>query len=297
MRSARVAISLLLLAMLAACLTARSLAARQSEPESQGCCYPSRIAAYHGLEPSTGQRRSADQAGGIREDIPQKYATRYEAWKREFLLTEAGKNQWAAYENNPTFLLRIEISRDNAEGATTGHYEWNKAGRLIAATITLGYRLDVGYPNPIYFPVMNSLGPESSYTISGVTLAATKLAHEFGHVNRTANTDPRLYQLQSQIIPEYNKIFLSNGRNANDPRLLELARQIGGTPVEIWEDREYWGEANAMTYLRDRFTEERLRCPLFTRIRQTVDLYARNYEGRFLAIAQATPSRKICGWP
>ena len=43
-------------------------------------------------------------------------------------------------------------------------------------------------------------------------------------------------------MPQYNKIFLSNGRNANDPRLIELAKQIGGTPVEIWEDREYWGK-------------------------------------------------------
>ena len=47
---------------------------------------------------------------------------------------------------------------------------------------------------------------------------------------------------------------------------------MGGTPREIWEDREYWGEANAMIYLRDRFTEENLRCPLFSRIRRSVDL-------------------------
>jgi hypothetical protein len=115
-------------------------------------------------------------------------------------------------------------------------------------------------------------------------------------VNRTAKVDHVLYQRQGQLIPEYNKIFLSNGRDANDPRLLELARQMGGTPVDIWEDREYWGETNAMVYLRDRFTEESLRCPLFTRIRRSVDLYAKNYEPRFLEIAQAIPSRKICGW-
>jgi hypothetical protein len=144
---------------------------------------------------------------------------------------------------------------------------------------------------------MNSLVPtESSYKIGGSTLAATKIAHEFGHVNRTAKVDPVLYQLQSRLMPEYNKLFLSNGRNANDPRLIELARQIGGTPVEIWEDREYWGEANAMVYLRDRITEESTRCPLFARIKHTVDLYAKSYEMRFIEVAQATPSQRICGW-
>ncbi|MGH9883226.1 MAG: hypothetical protein ACRD6N_17460, partial [Pyrinomonadaceae bacterium] len=152
-------------------------------------------------------------------------------------------------------------------------------------------------PNPIYFPVMNSLLPtESSYRVDGDTLAAAKIAHEFGHVNRTLKVDPALYQLQSQLIPQYNKIFLSNGRNANDPRLIEMAQRIGGTPVAIWEDREYWGEANAMAYLRDRFTEESLRCALFTRIKHSVDLYAKSYEPRFQEIAQASPSRKICGW-
>src|SRR5258705_63985 len=169
---------------------------------------------------------------------------------------------------------------------------------LTAATITLGMRLDEGYPNPIYFPVMNSLVPtDSSNRINGNTLAATKIAHEFGHVNRTGKVDSTVYQLQSQMIPQYNKIFLTNGRNPNDPRLLEMAQKNGGTPVEIWEDREYWGEANAMVYLRDRFTDESMRCPLFSRIRHSVDLYAKNYELRFLEIARASPSRKVCGWP
>jgi hypothetical protein len=78
----------------------------------------------------------------------------------------------------------------------------------------LGVRLDEGYPNPIYFPVMNSLVPtESSNRIDGNTLAATKIAHEFGHVKRTSQVDSAVYQLQTQLIPQYNKIFLSNGRN------------------------------------------------------------------------------------
>jgi len=259
--------------------------------------YPSLIAVYHGAEPL--EAPSSDDRGvGIKEEIPTKYTARYNQWKAEFLSTEAGRNQWAFYQNHLHFTLTIAISRENAEGATTGKYKWNDAGQLTAATITLGVRLDEGYPNPIYFPVMNSLVPtETSNRIEGHTLAATKIAHEFGHVNRTGRADSTVYQLQSQLIPQYNKIFLNNGRNENDPRLLEMAQKIGGTPVQIWEDREYWGEANAMVYLRDRFTEESMRCPLFNKIRHSVDLYAKNYEPRFLEIARATPSRKICGWP
>ena len=252
--------------------------------------------SYHGVieEIATGP---VDESGGIKEEVPDKYAARYQEWKREFLATQAGRDQWASYEHNPNFTLTIAVSRENAEGATTGRYKWNDAGQLIAATIMLGVRLDEGYPSPIYFPVMNSLVPtESSNRVGGDTLAATKLAHEFGHVNRTMKTDATVYQLQTQLIPQYNKIFLSNGRNPNDPKLVELADKIGGTPVQVWEDREYWGEVNAMMYLRDRVTDDGLRCTLFSKIRHSVDLYAKDYEPRFLEIAKASPTRKICGW-
>ena len=238
-----------------------------------------------------------DSAGGIKEEIPAKYLDRYQAWKNEFLATETGREQWHRYATDPILKLTITLTRDNAEGATTGKYKWNESGQLIAATIVLGNRLDEGYPNPIYFPVMNSLVPTGTANdVTGNTLAATKMAHEFGHVKRTAQVDGALYQLQTQLIPQYNKIFLSNGRNPKDPRLIELAQKIGGTPVEIWEDREYWGETNAMVFLRDRFTEERQLCPIFSRIRSRVDLYAKGYERRFLEIAQSVTAKGTCGW-
>jgi YD repeat-containing protein len=260
---------------------------------------PALVAAYHGA-PAAAEKSSPRSAGdqpGIREQIPEKYLARYQQWKREFLATETGRQQWAAYQNNPNFTLTVVVTRDNPEGGTTSDYKWNDAGKLVAATITLGARLDAGVPNPVYFPVMNSLLPsETASTVESETLAATKMAHEFGHVNRTAKGDPVLYQLQSKLMPEYNQIFLSNGRNLNDPRLIELARTMGGTPVEIWEDREYWGETNAMAYLSDRFAQDGLRCLLFSRIKHSVDLYAPSYEERFLNVAQSTPNGRHCGW-
>ncbi len=291
MRSSRIA---LLTAFLATLSMSAFTVGHTSEATTSEAFDETLISSYHGTD-TTEPTGKEDLTGGIKAEVPAKFASRYQQWKDEFLSTEAGRNQWAYYQDNQHFTLTIAVTRENAEGATTGRYKWNDAGQLVAATITLGMKLDEGYPNPIYFPVMNSLVPSESFNrIGGSTLAATKIAHEFGHVNRTGKVAGEVYQLQSQLIPQYNKIFLSNGRNPSDPRLLDLAQKIGGTPVQVWEDREYWGEANAMVYLRDRFTEEGLRCALFSKIRHSVDLYAKDYEPRFLEIVKATPSRKPC---
>jgi hypothetical protein len=261
---------------------------------------PSLVTSYHGVatpDSSSTEKRGSSEQGGIREQVPDKYLARYQQWKQEFLATETGRQQWNRYQSDPNFTLTVVVSRDNPEGGTTGNYKWNEAGKLVAATITLGCRLNAGVPNPVYFPVMNSLLPtDSTRKIDGETLAATKMAHEFGHVNRTAKGDSSLYKLQSQLMPQYNEIFLSNGRDAADPRLIEMAREMKGTPVEIWEDREYWGETNAMLYLRDRFAEDSFRCLLFSRIKRSVDLYAPTYEARFVDVANSTSAGRQCGW-
>jgi hypothetical protein len=231
--------------------------------------------------------RTKSSGGGIKEDIPDKYKERYLQWKNEFLASETGLAQWQAYTQNTEFTLTIAVSKDDRNGAGSGKYKWDDSGKLIAATITLGSRIDEGYPNPIYYPVMNSLAQCTlSYAVGGNILAAAKIAHEFGHVNRMAATDGATYKLQTQLMPTYNKILLTNGRNTNDPRLVDLAHQMGGTPVEIWEDREYWGEVNAMRYLRDRITKESEQRALFTRIIRTVELYAKSYVDRFDEVGQ-----------
>ena len=206
-----------------------------------------------------------------------------------------GRKQWAGYAHNTRFTLTISISRDNQHGANTGKYRWSDSGELTGATITLGCQIDEGYPDPIYYPVMNSLSwEEASHPTGRNILAATKIAHEFGHVNQAASVDGKLYQLQNQLMPVYKTIFLNNGYDLMDPRLVKLARQMGGTSAEVWEDREYWGEANAMLYLGDRISEKNFRCLLFARIKRTVEEYAESYAERFRQIAQSEPS--TCGW-
>ena len=240
---------------------------------------------------------SATDVAGIREVIPDKYQKRYDEWKTEFLSTDIGKAQWEMYAHHPRLGLTITITSNNSQGAGSGKYRWNEAGELVAATITLGSRLDQGFPSSVYYPVMNALEPfESSKLISGNTLAAAKLAHEFGHIMKISSTRQELYTLQVQLVPIYNKIFLSNGHNVNDPRLVEIAQKIGGNPVEIWEDREYWGEANAMLFLRDRVEKEKFHCRLFAKIKRAVEEYAKNYEERFAEIAKEQGAIYTCGW-
>lgn len=240
---------------------------------------------------------SPDQAGGIREIIPAKFEKRYEQWKAEFLSTDIGKAQWEMYAHHPHLTLTITINSGNSKGAGSGKYKWNDAGELIAATISLGGEIDRGYPSSVYYPVMNALEPfETQRLIDGNLLAATKLAHEFGHVMKISSVPRTLYDLQIQLVPVYNKIFLSNGYNVNDPRLVDIAQKIGGNPVQIWEDREYWGEANAMLFLRDRVAKEKFHCRLFGKIKQAVEEYAKDYEERFAEIAKSQGAIYSCSW-
>ncbi len=225
---------------------------------------------------------SKEQTGGIRELIPERFQKRYQRWKREYLSTEVGRKQWERYARNKSFTLTITISEQKGGGAGTDQYRWDENGQLIAATITLGAQIDEGYPSPVNYPVISSLSHADAYPgISGTILAATKIAHEFGHVNRTAQTDAKLFQLQNRLIPIYNRIMLSNGINIRDPRLLELSRQMTGTPVKIGQDRELWAEANALAYLRERCPDDGTYKPMFKAIRHAIEEYAKEHFERF----------------
>jgi hypothetical protein len=220
--------------------------------------------------------------GGIREDIPAKYKDRYEKWKAELLSTGFGRQQWDSYANNKGFILTIRVSSKKDKGAGTEDYLWDDTGNFVGATITLGDELNEGFPNPIYYPVLNSLSAdETSYSISGKIIAATKISHEIGHVNQTATANKKFLETQNELMPVYTSIFLKNGRDTKDKKLVDLAEQMGGTPVEIWESREYWSEVNAMRYLNERISKEDFYCFVFNKIKRNIETYAKDYEKRF----------------
>jgi hypothetical protein len=231
-------------------------------------------------EPTASNNVSA--GNNIREVIPDRFQKRYQTWKQEYLDTRAGREQWERYARNRNFTLTIIVSAERGKGAGTDQYRWDESGQLIAATITLGDQIDEGYPSPFNYPVISSLAhTASSAPVSGSILAATKLAHEFGHVNWAAKTDGQLFKLQNKLIPVYNHILLSNGINVRDPKLVELAKQMRGTPVEIGQDRELWAETNALVYLRERCPDDETYGPMFKAIKSAVEEYAKQHIERF----------------
>ena len=232
---------------------------------------------------------SADSGSGIKENIPAEFLDRYVKWKTELLSTDFGRSQWELYSNNDHFLLKITVDSDRKFGASTGDFKWNDKGELIGATITLGKNIDKGFPDPVYYPVMNSLSllPDS-VEAKGSLLASTKFAHELGHVDLTSRIDGKTIQQQDKLMNAYYKIFLSNGYNTNDPRLTSLVATLGRQPIEIWEDREYWGEANAMRFLASRSKKGSSICSLLGNIMRNVDTYAKSYEDRFDQIVESS---------
>ena len=231
--------------------------------------------------------------GGIREVVPSKYQEKFNKWKAELLSTEIGRKQWESYANNKEFILTIIVTNDKKQGAGTDKFLWDETGKFVGATITLGNKIDTGYPEPAYYPVMNSLAPNNpTYSISGNILAATKLIHEIGHVNQTAEANREIVQTQNNLMPVYIDVFLKNGHNTNDKKLVELEEKMGGTPMRIWENREYWSEVNAMLFLNERINKEDFYCSVFDKIKNNVETYAKDYEQRFVEIAE---TNAVCG--
>ena len=214
--------------------------------------------------------------------MPAKYRGKFEKWKAELLATEFGQQQWDAYANNKNFTLTIRVTDQAGKGGGTDKFLWDDDGNFIGATITLGADIDSGYPNPIYYPVLNSLSSDASnYSISGKILAATKISHEIGHVEQAARANMKAFQLQNKLVPVYTSIFLKNGRNMGDKQLVDLVQQMGGTPIELWESREYWSEVDAMLYLSERIGKEDFYCFVFNKIKRNLNDYAKGYENRF----------------
>ena len=219
---------------------------------------------------------------GIKEVVPSELRGRYRKWKDELLSTEFGRQQWEQYADSKEFLLKIVVSSDRKFGAGTDDFEWDDSGRLVSATITLGKNLDKGFPDPVYYPVMNSLATyDGLYEVNGDILASTKIIHEIGHVNFTAQTNSNLYQRQNKLMASYNSIFLKNGYNTRDARLVALANELGGRPIDIWEEREYHSEVGAMRFLLERIKDEVFFCSVYDRMRRNIFDHARNYRDRF----------------
>src|SRR5712691_846954 len=146
MRATRIFCFLLLIATLLFFGPTRSLKAQtvRLEPERRSSSEIARTSLKdHNSSAYSGRESSAESGtGGIREAVDNKYKKRYQVWKDEFLSTEIGRTQWDMFTKNPHLILTVTVSRSNSHGAGSGKYKWSESGELIAATITLGNRID-----------------------------------------------------------------------------------------------------------------------------------------------------------
>lgn len=230
--------------------------------------------------PSPGKTEGPGEgaAGGIRESVPDKYLQKYLRWKAEYLSTEAGRRQWQRYGADGRFTLTISVSPELGRGGVVSGYRWDGAGRLVGANITLGTRLDGGLPPSLYYPVTSALAAaEPSGGLSGDILAAAKMAHEFGHVNRAADLGATLFERQNSLAARYAELFEESGYNARDPRLAEVTRMLGGTPFEVKREREHRAEANALVFLQERLAAGGRKGALFRQIRKSVKEYGEGH--------------------
>lgn len=215
---------------------------------------------------------------GVREAVPDKYLKKYRRWKAEYLSTGEGRRQWRRYADDERFTLTITVSQELGRGGIVSDYRWDEAGRLVGATITLGSGLDGGLPPTLYYPVTSALGAaEEVAGLSGDILAAAKLAHEFGHVNRAADTGAALFERQNTLSARYARLFEESGYNPRDPRVAEVTRLLGGTPFDIQLAREHGAEANTLAFLRERMSDESGRGALFRQIRKSVSEYGEKH--------------------
>ena len=107
------------------------------------------------------------------------------------------------------------MSGIKGQGAGTDHYLWDQAGNFVGATITLGHQRGKGFPDPIYYPVINSLpNKNKSYSVDRNILSTAKIPHEIGHVDQTARANLETLEKQDRLMPVHISIFLNNGRNA-----------------------------------------------------------------------------------
>lgn len=215
--------------------------------------------SYAQVRSSTGRETTALQDSGticnLDEQVPDRYRERYNRWKETFLATKVGRRLWLKYTTDPTFRLTIIVTKSRGHGGVVNDYQW-KEGKLVAASIILGHQLDYGYPGRPYYPVLGSLGfiRDAQDDSASDVLAAAKIAHEFGHIDTAANSDPTSFQLQTVLSEVYRKRFLLNGYNIYDPVLIELAGRMGGIPSEIQGQREYWAETYALRYLLEKLS-------------------------------------------
>ncbi|RMG03209.1 MAG: RHS repeat-associated core domain-containing protein, partial [Acidobacteria bacterium] len=140
----------------------------------------------------------------------------YEKWRNKFLSTEEGRKTWDRYKNDKNFTLKIVVADRGSDSlnrsAIVDGFKFDADGNFIGATMTLGRNLGKGLPvNSENYPVLSALATENSADIG-----ASKIAHEFGHLDDLKSLGKTFYE-QQKIIDQFNERIKELGKqNAYD---------------------------------------------------------------------------------
>ena len=58
--------------------------------------------------------------GGIREEIPKAYKSRFAKWKSDLLSTDFGRRQWEMWANASHVIVTIRVLEERGKGAVSG---------------------------------------------------------------------------------------------------------------------------------------------------------------------------------
>ena len=129
--------------------------------------------------------RFTDPTGRIIDDSALEKNKKYQEWKKKFLSTEAGKKEWAKWNDRQDLTIHMKYDPKRTRGTVTQNYQWDKSGKLTSADMVFGP--NSGQPS---VPKGQTAPPDlaRSYpfgsTLSDPGEVITYLfSHEFGHVS------------------------------------------------------------------------------------------------------------------
>ncbi len=235
--------------------------------------------------PPTATPGGEGAASNLAENIDPKFKERYEKWKAEYLSTEEGRRTWARFAENPEFNLTLRMSEAEEkqvpaadrgaarQGARVdvNTYQWDASGKLVGATIVLGSQLGSNYPSSTNYPVTSSLEARRDHpgdrSVGGNVLAATKLAHELGHLESKVNMTPeelRDYREKLELSEKKRQLY-EQTHDIQHPDIRAIDQKLGSFEEQRRRE-EHAAEAAAA-----RFLEERLGDKMPDRVRDAID--------------------------
>ncbi|MBK9766948.1 MAG: RHS repeat-associated core domain-containing protein [Chloracidobacterium sp.] len=186
----------------------------------------------------------------------------YEKWKAAYPATEAGRKTWERYQNDKNFTLNIVVADRGSDSknrsAMVGDFKFDSDGNFIGSTMTLGRNLGKDLPgNTESYPVLSALDTQDSAKIG-----ASKIAHEFGHLDDLKSLGTTFYEQQKILDAIKDRVTELGsqkryGELGTDPTLKNLndsfQKKFGVTTTQEGINRENRGEKQAIPTIRQIF--------------------------------------------